>query len=76
MHDTKRATVYFAADVHQALRLLAATTGRSISHLVNAAVRATLAEDAEDLAALDRRRAERNVSFGSFVRNLRRRGRI
>jgi plasmid stability protein len=76
MQETKRATVYFAADVHQALRLKAATAGRSISDMVNQAVRAALSEDAEDLAALDQRRAERSVSFGSFVRGLRQRGRI
>lgn len=76
MEDTKRSTVYFDADVHQALRLKAATADRSISDMVNEAVRAALAEDAEDLAAFDRRRAERSVSFESFVRGLRQRGRI
>jgi plasmid stability protein len=76
VEDTKRSTVYFDADVHQALRLKAATADRSISDMVNEAVRAALAEDAEDLAAFDRRRAERSVSFESFVRGLRQRGRI
>ena len=76
MEDAKRATIYFDADVHQALRLKAATADRSISDLVNEAVRAALAEDAEDLAAFDQRRAERSVSFESFVRGLRQRGRI
>ena len=76
MEDTKRSTVYFDADVHQALRLKAATADRSISDMVNEAVRAALAEDAEDLAAFDQRRAERGVSFESFVRGLRQRGRI
>ena len=76
MDHTKRATVYFDADVHQALRLKAATADRSISDMVNEAVRAALAEDAEDLAAFDQRRAERSVSFESFVRSLRQRGRI
>jgi plasmid stability protein len=76
MEDAKRATIYFDADVHQALRLKAATANRSISDMVNEAVRAALAEDAEDLAAFDQRRAERSVSFESFVRGLRQRGRI
>jgi len=76
MEDAKRATIYFDADVHQALRLKAATADRSISEMVNEAVRAALAEDAEDLAAFDQRRSERSVSFESFVRGLRQRGRI
>ena len=76
MEDTKRATVYFDESVHQALRLKAAATDRSISEMVNDAVKAALAEDAEDLAAFDRRKIERSVSFESFVRDLRKRGRI
>jgi plasmid stability protein len=76
MDASKRATVYFDAAVHQALRLKAAATDRSISEMVNDAVRAALAEDAEDLEAFDQRKSERSVSFESFVRTLRQRGRI
>ena len=76
MEDTKRATVYFEPAVHQALRLKAAATDRTISEMVNEAVRIALAEDAEDLAAFDRRQSERSMSFESFVRDLRKRGRI
>ena len=76
MEESKRATIYFDPDVHQALRLKAAAADRSISDMVNEAVKAALAEDAEDLAAFDERKAERSVSFESFVRALRKRGRI
>jgi len=76
MEESKRATVYFDAAVHQALRLKAAANDRSISDMVNDAVKAALAEDAEDLAAFDQRRSERSISFESLVRDLRRRGRI
>ena len=76
MEESKRATVYFDASVHQALRLKAAATDRSISDMVNDAVKVALAEDAEDLEAFDRRKAERGVSFESLVRDLRKRGRI
>ncbi len=76
MEESKRATVYFDASVHQALRLKAAAAGRSISDMVNDAVKLALAEDAEDLAAFDQRKGERNVSFESLVRDLRKRGRI
>ena len=76
MEDSKRATVYFDAAVHQALRLKAAATDRSISDMVNDAVKVALAEDAEDLASFDQRKAERSVSFEALVRDLRKRGRI
>ena len=76
MEESKRATVYFDAEVHQALRLKAAATDRSISDMVNDAVKVALAEDAEDFAAFDQRKSERSVSFESLVRDLRKRGRI
>jgi plasmid stability protein len=76
MEPQKRATVYFEPEVHRALRLKAAATDRSISDMVNEAVKAALAEDAEDLAAFGERKAEKSVSFESFVQGLKRRGRI
>ena len=76
MDTQKRATVYFEADVHRALRLRAAATDRSISDMVNDAVKATLSEDAEDLAAFAERKSERSLSFDTFVQGLKRRGRI
>lgn len=66
----KRATVYFDPALHKALRLKAAETERSVSDLVDEAVRTLLAEDAEDLDALDARESEQAVSFESFVREL------
>ena len=74
MSTAKRATVYFEAEVHKALRLRAAANDRSISDLVNEAVRVSLAEDAADLSAFDRRKKERSVSFDSFVQGMKRRG--
>jgi hypothetical protein len=76
MDDSKRATIYFDPAVHQALRLKAAETDRSISAMVNDAVRVALAEDAEDLDAYDRRKSEQGISFESLVRDLKKRGRI
>jgi hypothetical protein len=72
----KRATVYFEPEIHRALRLKAAATDRSISDMVNDAVKISLAEDAEDLAAFEERGRERSVSFETVVRSLRRRGKI
>ena len=76
MSTPKRATVYFDAEVHKALRLRAAANDQSISELVNDAVRHSLAEDAADLSAFDKRKKERSVSFDSFVQGMKRRGLI
>ena len=38
---TKRATIYFDSALHQALRMKSAETSRSVSELVNNAVRET-----------------------------------
>ena len=72
----KRATVYFDSALHKALRLKAAATERSVSDVVNEAVRVLLAEDADDLAALGERADEPAVSFESFVRELKAEGAI
>lgn len=76
MDTQKRATVYFEADVHRALRLRAAAMDRSISDMVNDAVKAALAEDAEDLTAFADRINDRSLSFDTFVQSMKRRGRI
>ena len=73
---TKRATVYFDPVLHRALRIKAAETGRSMSDLVNEAVRLSLAEDAEDLAAFEERTGEPDLPFESAVRELSRSGKI
>jgi hypothetical protein len=72
----KRATVYFDPVIHKALRLKAFETSRSISDLVNDAVRESLAEDAEDLAAFGDRVNEPLVSYGEMVKKLKKDGRI
>ena len=76
MDTQKRATIYFESDVHRALRLKAAASDRSISDMVNDAVKAVLAEDAGDLAAFAKRKHEKSLSFDTFVQGLKRRGRI
>jgi hypothetical protein len=73
---TKRATVYFDPDIHKALKLKAIETSRSISDLVNLAVREALAEDAEDLCAYEERANEPLISFSEMVKRLKKDGRI
>ena len=72
----KRSTVYFEPAIHRALRLKAAETERSVSELVNEAVKLALAEDADDLAAFAERASEPDLPFEEVVANLRRRGQI
>lgn len=72
----KRATVYFDPALHRALRLKAAETDRSMSDLINEAVRLSLVEDAEDLLAFEERSGERDLSFETVVKELKRSGKI
>jgi hypothetical protein len=72
----KRATVYFDTQLHRALRLKAAETDRSMSDLVNDAVKLSLAEDAEDLVAFGERAQEPNLLFEDFLKDMRKRGKL
>ena len=76
MNTQKRATVYFEEDVHQALRLRAVATDRTVSDMVNEAVKIALSNDADDLAAFSKRKIEKSLSFDTFVQGLKRRGSI
>ena len=73
---TKPAAVYLDGELHRALRLKAAETERSISDLVNDAVKQSLAEDAEDLAAFEERASEPDLQFEAVVKDLRKRGKL
>jgi hypothetical protein len=73
---TKRATIYFDPALHQALRMKSAETSRSVSELVNNAVRETLAEDAEDLAAFWERVNEPLIGYEDILKRLKKDGRI
>ncbi len=73
---TKRATIYFEEDLHRALRLKAAEIEQSVSELVNDAIRISLREDAEDIAAFEERVHEKSIPFETAVKKLKARGRI
>ncbi|MFI5402929.1 MAG: CopG family transcriptional regulator [Planctomycetota bacterium] len=76
MPATKRATIYLDTKLHRALRLKSAETDLTISDIVNEAVRVALAEDADDLAAIEDRAPEPSRPFETFLKDLRRRGRL
>jgi len=72
--EPKRTTVYFDPDLHKALRLKSVETSKSLSELVNEAVREALAEDAEDLAAFEERAKEPLIGYEDMVKRLKKDG--
>ena len=74
--QTKRTTVYLDPDLHKALRLKAVAISRSVSELVNDAVKESLAEDVEDIAAFEERVKEPLISYDEMVKRLKKDGRI
>jgi len=73
---SKRATVYFEPALHKAIRLKAAHTNRSVSAIVNDAVRLVLREDQEDLEAFDDRVAEPEISYEALLKDLKAHGKL
>ncbi len=74
MSSDTRTTIYLKPKVYRALKVKAATTDRSLSDLVNAAVLESLREDALDLEAFDRRAKEPSRSFEKLLEELKRDG--
>ena len=72
----RRSTIYFDPGLHHALCIKAIHTRRSISDLVNNAVRITLQEDHEDLAAFDERANEPALMYDELLENLKAHGKI
>lgn len=73
---SKRATVYFEPELHHAIRLKAAHTHRSVSDIVNDAVRMALQEDEEDLGAFETRVAEPVISYEALLKDLKANGKL
>jgi hypothetical protein len=72
----KKTTIYLDPDLRQALRVKAVVSDRTISDLVNEAVRLMLTEDAEDLAAFDERAHEPNMRFEDVLKDLKQSAKI
>jgi plasmid stability protein len=73
---TKRSTVYLDPALHRALRIKAAETERSISELVNEAVKQALIEDSIDLKSFEERKDEPSVRFEDVLKKLKKNGKI
>ena len=77
MNDpSKRSTIYFEPEIHQALRLKAAITHRSVSDLVNEAVRNVLQDDQDDLAAYENRVSEPTMTYEDLLNDLKAHGKL
>ena len=73
---SKRSTIYLEPDLHQALRMKSLETSRSMSEIINDAIKEALAEDAEDLAVFDERQQEPLLSYQEMLEKLKENGRI
>ncbi|HEX9776916.1 MAG TPA: hypothetical protein VGA63_02125 [Geopsychrobacteraceae bacterium] len=73
---SKRATIYLDPVLHQALRLKAAASNRTVSDLVNEAVRQALREDQEDLTAFAERVAEPTMTYEALLDDLKAHGKL
>ena len=73
---SKRSTIYFEPDIHHALKDKAATTQRSVSELVNDAMRIALKEDQEDLCAFDDRAREPTLTYEELLADLKAHGKL
>lgn len=72
----KRATVYLDPKLHRALKIKSAQIERTMSDLINEAVRMSLAEDYEDLLAIEERREEPNIDFKDVLKDLKNSGKL
>ena len=73
---TKRSTIYLDPELHRALRIKAAETERSVSELVNEAVKYALIEDSLDLKSFEERKDEPLVRFEDVLKKLKKNGKI
>jgi len=73
---SKRATVYLDPILYKALRIKSLETSKSMSKLIDEAIRLSFAEDAEDLAAFEKRANEPLISFEDVLKELKKDGRI
>jgi len=72
----RRTTIYLDTAIHRALKLKALEADTTVSELVNQAVKRSLSEDAEDLAAFSDRADELALSFEEALEVLRRDGKL
>ncbi|MGH7183792.1 MAG: ribbon-helix-helix domain-containing protein [Nitrospiraceae bacterium] len=70
MATDTRTTVYLKRNVYRALKVKAASTGRTVSDLINAAVLEAMREDDIDRAAVAARRKDPSRPFEKVIEGL------
>jgi hypothetical protein len=73
---TKRTTLYLDPNLHKALRLKSIALSRSVSDIVNDAIRESLLEDAQDIETFEERVREPLISYDDMVKKLKKDGKI
>ena len=73
---SKKSTVYFEPEIHQALKIKSAITHQSLSQVVNEAIRMALQEDREDLSAFEERAGEPTLSYEELLEDLKAHGKL
>ena len=71
---TKRATIYLDPNLHHLLKLKAVETDRSVSDLIDDAIRNELRDDDEDLRTFEARVKEPTISFEKMLREFKANG--
>lgn len=71
---SKRATIYLDPSLHHLLKLKAVETSRSISDLIDDAIRNELLEDEGDLRSFEARAKEPTISFEKMLREFKANG--
>lgn len=66
----KRTTVYLDPELLKIVRYQAIQNETSVSQMINDAIRYQLAEDAEDIAAIEERKNEPLISYEAMVKRL------
>ena len=74
--ESERTTIYLDSGLRKALKIKAVSAGRSVSDLVNEAVRRALEEDREDLASFESRVAEPTMTYEDLLQDLKAHGKL
>ncbi len=72
----RRATIYFETDLYRTIKVKAAEVNRTVSELVNEAVRVALAQDLSDLTAFEKSDGEATVSYEALLKELKKSGKL
>ncbi len=72
----KRSTVYLDPKIHQVLKIKSVQNSKTISELINEAIKQSLAEDIEDLFAFEERLNEPNLDFENVLKELKSIGKL